>query len=45
MVEHARTHVGMLAGLGDYFVWWQGLLALLVIGLLIAYKVYRDKQV
>jgi len=33
----------LIADLGDYFTWWQGLLVLLLIGILIAYKMYKDK--
>lgn len=34
----------MLAGFTDMFVWWQGVLVVLLVVLIIFWKVYRSKQ-
>ena len=34
----------MLGALKDYFVWWQGVLVILLILLVVFWKVYRNKQ-
>ncbi len=34
----------MLAGFTDMFVWWQGVLVILLILLVVFWKVYRNKQ-
>lgn len=30
--------------MGDYFTWWQGLLALVLIGLIVVFVMIRKKQ-
>lgn len=31
-------------GIGDYFTWWQVVLLLALIGLIIGYKIYQKKM-
>ena len=34
----------MLAGIGDYFYWWQIPLVILLIALIVFWKIYRSRQ-
>ena len=34
----------MLAALTDYLVWWQGVLLILLVLLIIFWRIYRSKQ-
>ena len=34
----------LLAGIGDYFVWWQAIPLLLLIGVIIFYVTYKRRQ-
>ena len=36
--------MNMLAGAGDYFVWWQLILLAVLIGLIVFWLWYRKKQ-
>ena len=36
--------MAMLAALSDWFKWWQGVLLLVLIGLIIFWVMYRRKQ-
>jgi hypothetical protein len=34
----------LVAAIGDYFVWWQLPLVILLIALLVFYKIYKNRQ-
>ena len=34
----------ILAGAGDYFVWWQGLLLILLVAVIAFYWMYKKRQ-
>lgn len=34
----------MLAGFTDMFVWWQGVLVILLVVLIVFWRIYRSKQ-
>lgn len=34
----------MLAGFTDMFVWWQGVLVVLLVLLIVFWRIYRSKQ-
>jgi hypothetical protein len=36
--------VHTLAAIGDYFVWWQAPLVILLVVLLVFWKIYKNKQ-
>jgi len=38
------TVPSMLAGLGDYFEWWQGIMLILLIVVIVFWVWYRRKQ-
>ena len=39
-----QTFLLIADGIGDYLTWWQGVLILVLIGIIVGYKIYQKKM-